>query len=219
LQTLIAGGGAIGSKLAVFLSQRGEDVTVIDEDKEKCEWLSKNSDAKVYNGSLLDPELLMEAGIDKADAFIVALGDDQLTRKVVDFAKSQFGVPKVVAIAKESDELDQIKASGADTVVCSQDEVLKEVENVLQPGTAKTVFQDRQGECLISRVTVRATSAVLGKAVHKIEDKFAKVSGMIRNRSFLFPNDDTTLEMGDELFVIGKRNDVEKLVDLITEEV
>jgi trk system potassium uptake protein TrkA len=218
LQALIAGGGAIGSKIAIFLSRRGDDVTIIDEDRAKCEWLSKNSDARVYNGNLLNPELLMEAGIDKVDAFIVALGNDQLTRKVVDFVKSQFGVPKVVAIAKESAELDQIKASGADTVVCSQEEVLKEVENVLQPGNAKTVYEDRAGECLISRVTVRATSSAIGKAVSKIDDKFARISGIVRNGSFFFPNEETTLEMGDEVFLIGRQNEVEKMIDRINEE-
>jgi trk system potassium uptake protein TrkA len=218
LQTLIAGGGAIGSRLAVFLSQRGEDVTVIDEDRTKCEWLSKNSDAKVYNGSLLNPELLMEAGIDKADALIVALGNDQLTRKIVEVAKSQFGVPRVVAIAKESGTLDQIKASGADRVICSQDEVLREVESVLQPGAVKTVYYDKQGECLISRVTVRATSRALGKKISKIQNRFAKISGIVRDRNFFFPTDDTTLEMGDELFLMGKQDDVEKITDLIREE-
>jgi trk system potassium uptake protein TrkA len=218
LQALIAGGGAIGSKLAVFLSQRGDDVTVIDEDRTKCEWLSKNSDAKVYNGNLLNPELLMEAGIDKVDAFIVALGNDQLTRKVVDFVKSQFGVPKVVAIAKESEELDQIRASGADTVVCSQEEVLKEVENLLLPSNAKTVYQDREGECIISKVTVRATSKAIGKSPTKLGDKLARISGIVRNRNFFFPDEETTLEMGDEVFMIGKQTNVEKLVDWINEE-
>lgn len=218
MQTLIAGGGTIGSKLAIYLAERGEDVIVIDEDRARCEWLSKNTDAKVYNGSMLNPELLMEAGIDKVDALIVALGNDQLTRKVVEFAKSQFGVPKVVAIAKESELCEQIKASGADKVICSEDEVLNEVENVVQAGAFKTIYKDRQTKSLISKITVRARSNALGKPVTKIENKLAKISGIIRDRVFFFPDHDTTLEMGDELLIIGRQPDVEKVVNSVNEE-
>ena len=218
MQTLIAGGGIIGSRLAMYLTERGEDVVVIDEDKERCEWLSKNTDAKVYNGSMLNPELLMEAGIDKVDALIVALGNDQLTRKVVDFAKSQFGVPKIVAIAKESELCEQIMASGADKVICSEDEVLNEVENVVQSGAFKTIYKDSRTESLISKVTVRARSNALGKPVTKIENKLAKISGIIRDRVLFFPDQDTTLEMGDELLIIGRQPDVEKVVNLVNEE-
>ena len=218
MQTLIAGGGTIGSKLAMYLTERGEDVIVIDEDRARCEWLSKNTDAKVYNGSMLNTELLMEVGIDKVDALIVALGNDQLTRKVVEFAKSQFGVPKVVAIAKESELSEQIKASGADKVICSEDEVLNEVENVVQPGAFKTIYKDTQTKSLISKITVRARSNALGKPVTKIENKLAKISGIIRDRVLFFPDHDTTLEMGDELLIIGRQPDVEKVVNSVNEE-
>lgn len=215
---MIAGAGAIGSSLAVYLSERGENVIVIEEDKTKCEWLSKNSDARVYNGSVFDPELLIQAGIDKADTLIVALGNDELTRKLVDVAKSQFGVPKVVAIAQESELRDPIAASGADKVICSQDEVLDEVENILQTTGIRRLYHDKQRQCMISKVTVRATSEALGKCVSKLESKFARISGIIRDGNLFFPSQDTSLEMGDEIFVIGNEEAVEKIVSLVRAE-
>lgn len=218
VQALIAGGGAIGSRLAAYLSERGEDVAVIEQDKEKCERISRNSDARVYNGNTLDPELLMEAGIQNADAFIVALGNDLLTRKVVDFAKSQFGVPKVIAIAKESELRDQIKSSGADKVICSQDEVLDTVEGVLQSAETRTIFHDNESHCLITRVAVRATSKALGQELSKIEEKSAKVCGLVRRNTFRLPGEDTAIEMGDELYVIGDVEGVEKVIDRVRQE-
>jgi trk system potassium uptake protein len=219
LQTLIAGAGAIGSRLAVYLSERGDDVTVIDDDKAKCEWVSKNTDARCYNGSVLDPQVLMDAGADKIDALIIALGDDQITRKVIDIAKSQFGVPKVIAIAQDSQLLDPITSRGADKVICSQDAVVEEVENVLQTGgISRRLYHDEQGKYLISKVTVRATSEALGKQVSRLESKSARISGIVRDGNLIFPSEDTSLEMGDEVFIIGKEDEVEKLVDLIKQE-
>lgn len=203
----------------MHLSEKGDDVIVIEEDKDKCEWLSKNSDSRVYNGNILDPQLLMEAAIDKVDALIVALGNDQLTRKVVDLAKSQFGVPKVVAVTKDSDMMDEIKSSGADKVVCSQDEVLAEVENVLETGDNRTLYRDKQKECAISRVSVRATSGAIGKAASKFQTKQARICTILRGNSVLFPvEEDISLEMGDELFVMGNGEAVEKLVDDLRRE-
>ncbi len=218
MQTLIAGGGTIGARLAIYLTLRGEDVTIVEENRERSEWLSKNIDAKVYNGNMLNPELIMEAGIGKADTLIVTLGDDQLTRKVVEFAKSQFGIPRVLAVAKESELCEQIRASGADKVICSEEEVLKEVENALETGSSKTLYKENHNGILISKVAIRARSKALGKQVSKLENKFARVSGIVRNGSFFFPTDDATLEMGDELFVVGREEDVQKVVDEISEE-
>lgn len=218
MQTLIVGGGGVGSKVAVYLSQRGEDVTVIEEDRKKCEWISKNSDAKVYHGSALDSNLLMEAGVDKVDTLVVALGSDQLTRKVVDFVKKQFGVPRVFAVAKESKQSAQIYSSGADKVICSDDEVLEEIQNVLRSGGNRTLYNDERRGCLISRVALRATSSALGKTVSKLENKSARISGMIRDGKFFFPFEDTVLEMGDELFIVGMREGVEKAVSEIGQE-
>ena len=218
LPTLIAGGGTIGSRLAVYLSERGEVVTVVEEDKKKCEWISKNSDANVYNGSALDSELLMQAGIDKADTLIVAMENDQLTRKVVDFTKQQFGVPRVVAIARESQHSDQIRSSGANRVICPQDEVLVKVENALHQGADQTIYYDEQKGCLVSRTTVRATSNAIGRSVSKLQNKSVKISGIIRDGNLMFPSEETILEMGDELFIIGIQEAVEKVVSEIGQE-
>lgn len=218
LPTLITGGGAIGSRLAVYLSQLGEDVTVVEEDKKKCEWISKNSDAKVYNGSVLDPDILMQAGIDKADTLIVTVGNDQLTRKVVDFAKTQFGIPKVFAITRESEHSDKIRSSGAYRVICAQDEVLDEVKNALNSGADRTIYHDAQRGCLITRATLRATSNAIGKPISKLQNKSARISGLMRDGYLVFPFEDTVLEMGDELFIIGMQDDVEEVVSEISRE-
>jgi Trk K+ transport system NAD-binding subunit len=67
-------------------------------------------------------------------------------------------------------------------------------------------------------VSVRATSEALGKNPSQLQNKNAKISGIIRNGNFFFPDNDTQLEMGDELFVLGKEDSVNKIVDAVVEE-
>ncbi len=213
------GGGPIGSKVALFLSHSGETVRVVEQDKSRSEWLSKNSDATVFNGSALDPATLLEAGIDKADILIVTVESDELALKIVDFAKSQFGVPRVIVVEKSSEFSDLLRQSGADVVISAEDEVLNRIENVLQRNDGqRTIFADKQNNYRISRISVRATSRMIGKRISKIERAKAKVPAIQRGGNLLFPDDQTVLEMGDELFVIGTENDVDKLANLVQQE-
>jgi Trk K+ transport system NAD-binding subunit len=67
-------------------------------------------------------------------------------------------------------------------------------------------------------MTLRATSSAIGKPVSKLQDSSARISGLIRNGDLIFPLDDTVLEMGDELFILGAPEAVEKVVSEIDQE-
>jgi Trk K+ transport system NAD-binding subunit len=199
----------------LFLSKRGDGVTFVDEDRSRCEWVSKNSDAHVYNGSLLDPALLMEAGIDKMDSLVALLQNDETTRKLVDVAKSQFGVPRVLAVANSLEMKDKIKESGADKVVVTEEAVLSEIEALLIASGRKTVYSDREDDRKIERAAVRATSEALGKSVSALATRSARIVAIGRAGRTVFPSEDTTLEMGDEVFIVGDESGVNELASRV----
>ncbi|MHB8567405.1 MAG: potassium channel family protein [Nitrososphaerales archaeon] len=217
MKTLIAGGGEIGLRVAVYLSEHGAEVTIVDENKERCDWLSKNVDATVYNGNILDPGLLMEAGIDKTDLLLTALANDQVTVKLVDFAKSQFAVPRVIAITKSSEAVPRTKESGADSVVCSENVVLDQVEGMIQTNGHKTIYSDRQKDFEIARLSIKATSGMLGREVSKIAANDSRITAVFRGGRLIFPSDDPQLQMGDELFIMGKEGSLRKMIEDLEE--
>jgi trk system potassium uptake protein TrkA len=211
LQILVAGGGIVGARIALYLSQRGEKVTLIDRDQARCEWVSKNSDAIVYHGNALDPAVLAEAEITKSDSLIVALGNDQTARELVRLAKSQFGVPRVIAVAKDSTIKERFEKLGAEEVVCSEDVVLREIKSLLHRRGHRVLYQDTARNYRIEQVTVRATSGMLGKQVSALRSKIARVAGVFREGILLFPTDEMELQMGDEVIIIGEEQGVNKI--------
>jgi len=217
LQFLIAGGGTVGSRMAVFLSHRGEKVTLIDSDRARCEWVSKHSDAVVYRGNALDPAILSEAEVSKADCLIVALGNDQIGRELVRLAKSQFAVPKVIAVAKDSSSKEKLEKLGAEFVVCSEDVVFDEIKGLLQRKSHRTLFSDHGGDFRVEQVTVRATSRMLGKDVSGLGNGLAQVAGVVKGGTLLFPKSSIVLQLGDEVIVIGKEPAVDKICSQIEE--
>jgi trk system potassium uptake protein len=215
VQVLIAGGGTVGAKIAVYLSQRGDKVTLIDKDKARCEWASKHSDAVVYRGNALDPALLAQAEASKADHLIVALGNDDTTREMVRLAKFQFGVPRVIAIIKDAENAEGIMKFGAEKVVSEEEMVIKEVKGLLHRRGHRILFHDSDRDFKIEQVAVRATSSMLGKKVSRLGNRLARVVGILRAGTLLFPRDDLELQLGDEVIVIGEEVGVGKVTSQV----
>ena len=208
---MIAGGGDVGMKLAVYLSHRGEKVTLIDSDKSRCEWVSKNSDAIVYRGNVLNPSMLNDAEIMKTDCLVVAQGNDQIARELVRLAKSQFGVPRVIAVAKDTANGEKMQKLGADEIICSEDVVLGEIKSLLHRRGTRVLYHGRGEDYKIEQVSIKATSGMLGKRVSALGNRLARVAGVVREGKLLFPMDDMELQMGDEVIVIGQEEGVGKV--------
>jgi len=73
---VIAGGGDVGTGLARALHTE-HDVVVVDRSPEAAERLA-NYDVRVVVGNATDPEVLREAGVDQADAFVAATSIDEV---------------------------------------------------------------------------------------------------------------------------------------------
>jgi trk system potassium uptake protein TrkA len=97
MRIVIAGCGRVGSDLAMTLSEEGHDISVIDERDETFEILGGTFDGTVHRGLAYDVRVLVEAGIEFADAFV------QVARKV-------FGVPRTIARLDDPDRADAYRA-------------------------------------------------------------------------------------------------------------
>ncbi|HGY09727.1 MAG TPA: Trk system potassium transporter TrkA, partial [Oceanithermus profundus] len=73
---VLAGGGDIGALIAQSLHEN-HDVVVIDRNPATLERMGA-LDVRVLVGNATDPELLREAGVDHADAFIATTDSDEV---------------------------------------------------------------------------------------------------------------------------------------------
>jgi Trk K+ transport system NAD-binding subunit len=126
-------------------------------------------------------------------------------------AKIQFGVPKVIAVAKDTANAEKMRKTGADQVVCSDDVVLGEVKSLLHRRGHRVLYHGGEGDYKIEQVSIKATSGMLGKKVSALGNKLARVAGVMRGGKLLFPKDETELLLGDEVIVIGEEAGVSKV--------
>jgi trk system potassium uptake protein TrkA len=81
----------------MLMSTHGHDVTVIDHDNNATGRLAPNFKGQLVKGLGFDREVLAEANIEQADAFVAASSSDNANIVAARIARNIFHVPRVVA--------------------------------------------------------------------------------------------------------------------------
>src|SRR3954466_6691554 len=100
---VIVGCGRVGSSIAKKMLSEGHEVSVLDEDPEAIAQLEKGETQTWEDlgggftvGTALEIDALMEAGIDRADAFVASTDGDNTNLVIAQVAQKRFNVPRVV---------------------------------------------------------------------------------------------------------------------------
>ena len=92
MKALVIGCGRVGSKVAKKLRRAGWDVTAIDEAEEALGRLGDDWPGGFVVGHGMDVKVLREAGIEEADAVVVATNGDNTNIVVGQVAQKRFGI-------------------------------------------------------------------------------------------------------------------------------
>ena len=103
MYVVIVGCGRVGSTVAKKMLSEGHEVSVLDEDPEAINQLEKGETAtwedlggRFTVGTALEIDALLEAGIDRADAFIASTDGDNTNLVIAQIAQRRFDVENVV---------------------------------------------------------------------------------------------------------------------------
>lgn len=95
--TIIIGCGRLGANLANTLSNEGEDVLIMDTDKDAFRRLAPNFGGLSVVASGTDLQKLKDAKIENASAVVAVTNDDNTNIMVAQIAREFFGVGRVIA--------------------------------------------------------------------------------------------------------------------------
>ena len=90
MNALVIGCGRVGSNVALQLAEEGWDVTAVDEKEEALGRLGENWRGGFILGHGMDVDVLREAGIEDADAVIVATDGDNTNIVIAQVAMKRF---------------------------------------------------------------------------------------------------------------------------------
>jgi trk system potassium uptake protein TrkA len=96
VKAIVIGCGRVGSSVALELRREGWDVVAVDEKEEALSRLGDSWDGGFVLGHGMDSSVLRRAGIEDADAVVVATDGDNTNIVVGQVAQKRFGVECVV---------------------------------------------------------------------------------------------------------------------------
>jgi trk system potassium uptake protein TrkA len=137
---LIVGAGRVGSAVAKYALAAGHEVSVLDEDPLSHERLDagqqkswEDSGGEFTVGTALEVDALIQAGVEKADAFIASTDGDNTNLIIAQIAQKRFGVEKVIARVMDPARAAWYREQGLHTVSPTQ-QAIEMFESALAPG-------------------------------------------------------------------------------------
>lgn len=94
---IVAGCSRFGANIANMLSAQGKNIVIIDRDKTSFRKLLSDYSGFQIHGDAMDVDVLLEAGIKKADIVVVATDDDNTNIMISQIAREIFHIHQVVS--------------------------------------------------------------------------------------------------------------------------
>jgi trk/ktr system potassium uptake protein len=96
MKAIVIGCGRVGSSIAKQLDREGWEVVAVDEKEEALGRLGQDWAGGFVVGHGMDTDLLREAGIEEAEAVVVATNGDNTNIVIGQVAQKRFGINCVV---------------------------------------------------------------------------------------------------------------------------
>ncbi len=116
MKAVIVGCSRLGSRLAVELSSQGYSVTVVDVDSASFRRLPDDFNGSTVIGTGIDEDILISAGIIRADIFIAATNGDNRNIMSAQLARHAFGVRHVLCRIYDPVRAESYRSLGIDTI-------------------------------------------------------------------------------------------------------
>jgi trk system potassium uptake protein TrkA len=213
MKIIIIGCGRVGSGLARMLSNRGHQVTMIDSDPLSFERLGKNYKGKTVVGIGFDRQTLLDAGIEKADAFAAVTASDEANAVAARIAKNVFRVPRVAARIYDPRKADIYRRLGMQTISPVALGIARMAELL---SFANLAVVDSLGSGEVKIVDIEVPSMLTGRRMEElIIPGEVHVSAISRKGRTFLPLSGTSFEEGDIVHLSVLATSQDRLKDLV----
>jgi len=209
------GCGRVGSELSHALLDGTHDVSIVDKNGEAFHRYPPGKGARKVVGLGFDRDVLEEAGIREADAFVAVSSGDNSNIVSARVALEHYHVPKVVARIYDPRRAEIYEKLNIPTVATTTWGI-KQIQLMLLHDRQEV--RDTLGGGEILRVRVPVPTHLVGKHPSSIDvEGQVLVAGVSRGGKGFLPTAQSTLQDGDYLIVMVARDGMDLLDDAIAD--
>ncbi|WKZ83615.1 MAG: TrkA family potassium uptake protein [Acidimicrobiia bacterium] len=195
MRVVIAGCGRVGRQVALLLSGAGDDVSVVDSRPESADALGLSFDGTFHQGMVYDVDVLIEAGIKDADAFLAVTNSDNANLMAAQIAKEVFGVSRSIARLDDPTRERSYRALNVDFVAGTHLVAQVMVERIREPDFAYHVSFPSGDVQVLEMVVGDHASGVTIRALER--EGRLRVAAVRRGDKVMVGDPEMALESGD----------------------
>jgi len=208
MKIIFAGCGAVGTALALQLSNEGHDLVIIDDNQKNIAYIGEHIDAMTILGNCASLAVLRKAGVEDADLLIATTGSDEANFLSCMTAKHLNEKIHTIARIRNPEYTDQAYGMrhelGLSLMFNPELQTAKEIDRLLRfPGfLRREVFANNRAE--IVELRIEEDNKLVGvqlKDLNKVLDSHILVCVVQRNGEAFIPSGDTQILVGDCLYI------------------
>jgi len=212
----VIGLGSFGSNVAKTLSNKGNEVLVIDKDKDKVEDVKGFVSHAVHMDSA-NKENLQALGLQEMDVVVVSLGPEMESSILTVLFLHEIGAKRIVAKALTEDHAKILEAVGATEVIYPEkDMAIKTALRLNSPNILEYLP-------LISGISIQEIAPpekFIGKSLKELDlrNKYGiqviAIKEVITEKTTFIPKADFVIKDSDILVVMGEEKQLAKIISL-----
>ena len=222
---ILLGGSRSAVHLTRLLESTGVDVTIIEQDSERCQVLAELlRDTSIHCADGTDTVVLQEKGLSRADGFVALTGFDE-DNLVLGLYAAKLGVSKVISKVNNTKFVELLRDFFPDTTLSPEELVAERISGYVrgldyasEKSTIEALYFLGDSRVTATEFVVGAKAACTGKALKDMHiNGGVLLAAVLRGgRSFL-PDGQTMLFPGDRVIVVTANRTIVELDDILSE--
>ena len=213
MKVVICGAGQVGSAIAAYLSEEGNNVSLIDQNADLIADVNENLDVTGIVGHASSPDILEQAGAADAEMLIAATYSDEVNMVACQVAHSLFKVPMKIARVRDPSYLSPTWSGlyhrdhmPIDVVISPEIEVARSIANRIRVPGAFNIIPMADGLVQMVSVICRQSCPLINTPLKHLTSLFPdltiEIVAIIRGETKIIPNSEDELLPGDEAYFV-----------------
>jgi trk system potassium uptake protein TrkA len=221
MKIIILGAGQVGSNVAQSLASEANDITVVDKSPRLLATLQERTDIRTIVGHASHPDVLRLAGIEDADMILAVTNSDEINMIACQVAHALFHTPIRLARVRSLDYMAHPRlfspaAVPIDFIISPEQLVTTFIEHLIASPGVLQILDFAGGKAQLVAVQAQQGGALVGKELRTLGKwkpaAETRVVAIFRRGRAIFPEGETVIEAGDEVFFLAARKHIRPLV-------
>ncbi|KPJ87633.1 MAG: hypothetical protein AMS17_08015 [Spirochaetes bacterium DG_61] len=232
---VIAGGGKIGTYVAdnllrkqqsnlsflnrithAFVHHLKKNLVIIDKDIERCNALAERfSDALIINEDISDEGIYEEGQLFDYDLIITTTDNQELNLIAAVYAKT-IGFKRSIAVVNKNNYINIASKLGIDVTVSQKNSMVNSILKLIRKGNIRNVYNFADGMVEVIELLVENAPISDSRICDLKLPPQTLVVSITRGNKNILPNGNSTIQNGDHIIVIARKESILKIESIFT---